>query len=299
MNFVDRAVAGLVPHLPRPLVGVVARRYIAGETLEQALAACVDLNAKGMTITLDLLGENIEHLGQATETMEAYRDVVRQIRAREVDGNISIKLTAFGLKLDRRRCAENVRALVDVAREHDLFVRIDMEESTTTTDTLDLYRELREVTDQVGVVLQARLKRSERDAEDLAKMGARIRVCKGIYQEPADIAYQDPDEIRASYLRIVELLLAQRCHVGIATHDDPLIDGAAELLKKHDTPRDLYEYQMLLGVRSRRRDEIVAAGHPLRVYVPYGEQWHPYSVRRLQENPEIAGHVFRAFLGLD
>jgi proline dehydrogenase len=303
LSILDRAVAGTVPRLPRPLVGVVAKRYIAGETLEAALETTRGLNAGGMSATLDVLGENIRQLGEAEETVALYRRVVEQLRAGGLDANISVKLTHLGLKLDRARCLENVAGLVGFAGasggQPGMYVRIDMEDSSTTSDTIDLYRDVRERHENVGIVLQSYLRRSEKDTRDLARMGARVRVCKGIYREPPDIAFQEPDEIRGSFLRMVEILLDHDCHVAIATHDEALVEGSYRLLERAGGAKGRYEFQMLLGVQEKLRDSIVAAGHPLRVYVPFGEHWYAYSIRRLRENPAIAGHVFRAFLGLD
>jgi len=296
LSLLDRAIAGTVPHLPRRLVGAVSRRYIAGETLESALETTRRLNAAGMSTTMDVLGENIHAVEQADATVSLYRDVLRELAARRLDGNISVKPTHLGLKIDRSRCAENIRTLVETAAGHGIFVRIDMEDSSTTSDTLDIFREIRERHANVGVVLQAYLKRSEHDARDLARMGARVRVCKGIYREPADIAYHDGDEINRSFLRLVELLLGHGCHVAIATHDERLVEGAQRILETRGGAQGSYEFQMLLGVTEALRDRIVAAGHPLRVYVPFGSEWYAYSIRRLRENPRIAGHVFRAML---
>lgn len=298
MSLLDRAIAGTVPHLPRRLVGMVSRRYIAGETLESALETTRALNGRGISATMDVLGENITAVSQADPTVEMYLRVLRELADRRLDGNISIKLTHLGLKLDRTRCAQNVRTLVTEAAQDGIFVRIDMEDSSTTSDTLDIFRSVREEHANVGVVLQAMLRRSEHDARDLARMGARIRVCKGIYREPADIAYQQPDEVNHSFLRIVELLLSHGCHVAIATHDESLVDGAMRILETQGGSAGSYEFQMLLGVAEGLRDRIVAAGHPLRVYVPFGPEWYAYSIRRLRENPAIAGHVFRAMLRL-
>ncbi|MEZ5066508.1 MAG: proline dehydrogenase family protein [bacterium] len=299
MNALDRAVAGLVPRLPRPVVGLVAKRYIAGETLDSALATARSLNAANMSVTMDVLGENIRHLDEAARTVQLYQEVVERIHSSGVVGNVSVKLTHFGLKLSRDRCAENLRTLAATAERVGMFIRIDMEDSSTTSDTLGIFGDVREVHPNVGVVIQAYLRRSESDVRELARTGARVRVCKGIYREPIDIAFHDPEEIRRSFLQLVEILLEGGSHVAIATHDEKLVEGAYRLLDRiGPSVQGRYEFQMLLGVREALRDEIVAKGHPLRVYVPFGEQWYAYSVRRLRENPAIAGHVFRALLGL-
>lgn len=294
MSLLNRAIAGTVPHLPRRLVGAVSRRYIAGETLDSALETTRRLNDLGMSTTMDVLGENIRDLDQAARTVALYRDVLRALAERGLDGNISVKPTHLGLKLDRARCAENILELVTAAEALGIFVRIDMEDSSTTSDTLDIFREIREKHANVGVVLQAYMRRSEHDARDLARMGARVRVCKGIYREPPDVAFQRGDEINRSFLRLVELLLEHGGHVAIATHDARLVEGAQRVLETQGGCEGSYEFQMLLGVAEGLRDRIVAAGHPLRVYVPFGAEWYAYSIRRLRENPQIAGHVFRA-----
>ena len=292
-------MAEAVPRLPRTVVRQVAQRYISGESLESALQITKKLNAQGMTTTLDHLGENITHLSQAGIAFDVYRQAVRELKARELAGNISIKLTSFGLRIGSRRCLENVRELVAEAARGGLFVRIDMEDSSTTSETLAIYRELRrEGFDNVGVVLQAYMRRSEADARELARLRARVRVCKGIYREPAEIAYQSREEISKSFLSLVDFLLGQGCHVAIATHDAALVEGTRRMLEARGGCRGQYEYQMLLGVTEGLRARVVALGHPLRVYVPFGKDWYAYSVRRLRENPQIAGHIFRALLGM-
>jgi proline dehydrogenase len=294
VTLLSRSVAAVVPHLPRSLVGRVARRYISGEDLESALRASAELNARRISTTLDVLGENVTRPEEADATVRLYRDVLAGIRERGLDANVSVKPTHVGLRLEKGRCLASIRSLVEEAARVDNFVRIDMEDSSTTDETLAIYREIRAVHDNVGVVLQARLKRSESDARGLADLAANVRVCKGIYREPPDIAHQDPAEINRAFLRIVEILLSHGCRVGIATHDRELVEGAQRVLEKLGGCPGGYEFQMLYGVTERLRDEIVAAGHPLRVYVPFGDEWYDYSVRRLRENPQIAGYVFRA-----
>jgi proline dehydrogenase len=298
MRLLDRTVAAVVPHLPRGLVGQVARRYISGEDLESALRATGELNAHGISTTLDVLGEDVTDIRRTDETVALYGRVLAGLREGRLDGNVSVKLSHLGLRLDPERCLEHVRTVVEDAAERGLFVRIDMEDSSTTDATLEIYREIRRTRDNVGVVLQSRLRRSEADARALAETGTPVRVCKGIYREPEEIAYQEGGEINRSFLRIVETLLSHGCHVGIATHDRALVEGSQRILEKLGGCPGGYEFQMLYGVAERLRDTIVAAGHPLRVYVPFGREWYPYSIRRLRENPQIAGHVFRALIGL-
>jgi proline dehydrogenase len=277
-------------------VGAVARRYIAGETMDSALEMTARLNARGITTTMDVLGENITRMEETAPTVRTYAEVLDQLHERRLDGNISVKPTHLGLKLDRAGCLRNLGTLVEKAASMDRFVRIDMEDSSTTSDTLDMYRALRETRSNVGVVLQAYLKRSERDARDLARMAASVRVCKGIYREPPDIAWRDRARINASFLTLVEMLLGAGCRVAIATHDEDVVDGACRILARLGGCKGRYEFQMLLGVAERLRDRIAAEGHPMRIYVPFGREWYAYSMRRLRENPKIAGHVFRALL---
>jgi proline dehydrogenase len=291
---INQAAAAVVPRLPRRIVGLVARRYISGETLESALDVTRQLSERRISTTLDVLGEHVADLGGAQAIVELYRRVLDELSAASLDSNISVKPTHLGLALDPEACFRNIRALVQHAAERDIFVRIDMEDSSTTTATLDIYRRLRETHDNVGVVLQSYMRRSEADARALSEIGARVRVCKGIYREPAEIAYQDGAEINRNFLRVVEHLLGRGCHVAIATHDAALVQGSYRILEKLGSGS--YEFQMLLGVTEKLRDSIVAAGHPMRIYVPFGEEWYDYSVRRLRENPKIAGHVLKALL---
>jgi len=299
LNILDRALAEAVPRLPRPVVRQVAKKYISGETLESALQFTRKLNSAGMTTTLDHLGENITELSQASIALNVYRQALHELQARALSGNISIKLTSFGLRIDSRRCFENVRDLVSDAGRRGIFVRIDMEDSSTTSETLAIYRELRRAgLDNVGVVLQAYMRRSEDDARELARLRARVRICKGIYRERPEIAFQLRDEISRNFLLLVDFLLAEGCHVAIATHDAALVDATRRMLEARGGCRGQYEYQMLLGVTEGLRARVVGMGHPLRVYVPFGKDWYAYSVRRLRENPQIAGHVFRALMGI-
>jgi proline dehydrogenase len=295
MTVTDRLIARSLPLVPRTLVRRVAAIYIAGEGIDD-MAACVRrLNDGGMRATVDVLGESIETRAESREVVDEYERVLRRIAAEELDANVSIKLTAFGLELDDELCHGQVRELVELAAAQGAFVRIDMEDASTTDRTLDLYERLRdEGFANVGVVLQAMLRRTVDDARRLAALGARVRICKGIYREPKRIAFWDPEVVRSSYVEAARVLLDAGCHVAFATHDERLVWEARRMVDERGTPRDRYEMQMLLGVEEELRGEIVAEGRPLRVYVPYGARWYEYSVRRLQENPAVAGHVTRA-----
>jgi len=246
------------------------------------------LNAKGKLATVDVLGEEITHRDETAGIRRAYHDVLARIEAGQLEANISVKLTALGLELDEDLCRENLAAVVEDAACRGIFVRIDMEDSSTTERTLRLHRELREAGHaNVGVVLQAYLRRSR---EDLAGL-ENVRLCKGIYVEPPAIAYREYESVRASFVRCLEALVAQGSYVAVATHDEYLIGEALRIFGGAALDRDRYEFQMLLGVRPDRADELVAEGHRLRVYVPYGTHWYEYSLRRLQENPKLAGYA--------
>jgi proline dehydrogenase len=282
----DRAIVRLLPAVPKPVVQRLSSRYIAGSSIDDAVRVVARLNAKGKLATVDVLGEEITSADEAHAIAAQYHDVLARIDANGLDANVSVKLTGLGLELDYDLCRENLQAVLLDARARGSFVRIDMEDSSTTDRTLRLYRELRDAGhENVGVVLQAYLRRTEDDLAGLEN----VRLCKGIYVEPVAIAYRGFDEVRANYVRCLEALVAQGSYVAVATHDEYLIREALRVVR--DLPHDRYEFQMLLGVRPDRADSLVGAGHRLRVYVPYGMQWYEYSLRRLQENPRIAGYV--------
>lgn len=293
MKLLDRAVVGLLPLVPRPIVHRFSKRYIAGDSLPLAVDCVRELNARGMMATLDVLGEFISRPDEAEATARAYHDALAAITQNRLDANVSVKLTSFGLLLDKELCYRLMDRLVEDARARGNFVRIDMEDSPCTTDTLNLYRRLREKYDNVGTVLQAYMRRSLSDIQDLMPLKPNIRVCKGIYLEPRRVAYKDPQAVNSNFALMVETLLANGSYVGIATHDEKLVWEGMSTVERLKLPREAYEFQMLLGVDEELRQIIVDAGHRLRVYVPFGAQWYAYSVRRLKENPSIAGHVFR------
>jgi proline dehydrogenase len=283
----DRAIVRLLPAVPRPVVQKLSERYIAGPELKDARETVRRLNAEGKLATVDVLGEEITTEEEAAAIVRAYLDVFADIERCGLDSGVSVKLSALGLKLGYDLCRDNLRTVVKDAASRGNFVRIDMEDSSTTDDTLRLYRELREDGhDNVGVVLQAMLRRTLADVAALAELKPSVRLCKGIYLESADVAYQDYEAVRA-----LEALLDAGCYVGIATHDEWLLGEGQRLVEEHGLGRDDYEFQMLLGVRPRRSDELVQEGHKLRIYVPFGRNWYAYSLRRLQENPRIAGYI--------
>jgi proline dehydrogenase len=294
----DRALVRMLPAVPRPLVQKLSERYIAGPELKDARETVRSVNAEGKLATIDVLGEEITNETEAAAIVRAYLDVFADIEHYGLDSNVSVKLTALGLNLDYDVCRANLRVVVEDAASRGNFVRIDMEDSSTTDKTLRLYRELREQgQDNVGVVLQAMLRRTDDDIASLADLKPSVRICKGIYVEPPEVAYQAFDEVRASYVRALEALLDAGSYVGIATHDEWLLDEGRRLVAERGLSRDEYEFQMLLGVRPRLGDELVHEGHRLRIYVPFGRHWYAYSLRRLQENPKIAGYIAADTLG--
>ena len=270
----------------------LSERYIAGPELKDARETVRRLNAEGKMATIDVLGEEITNEDEAAAIVRAYQDVFADIERCGIDANVSVKLTALGLKLGYDVCRANLETVVADAASRNNFVRIDMEDSSTTDDTLHLYRELREAGyDNAGIVLQAMLRRTVADVRALADLRPSVRLCKGIYVEAPEIAYRDFGAVRASFVRALETLLDGGSYVGIATHDEWLIDQARRIVRERELGREEYEFQMLLGVRPELGDRLVRDGHRLRIYVPFGRQWYAYSLRRLQENPKIAGYI--------
>lgn len=294
MALFDRAIVQLLPAVPRPIVERLSSRYIAGASLDDALRVVERLNTEGKAATIDVLGEEITNVDEARTIAGQYHDVLARVDAAGLDANISVKLSGLGLDLDHELCRESLEAVVGDAAARNSFVRIDMEDSTMTERTLALYRSLRAGGhERLGVVLQARLRRTLGDVPGLDN----VRLCKGIYVEPGSIAYRGFHEVRRNYVRCLERLVAQGSYVAIATHDEYLIGEALRIVRGAGLDRDRYEFQMLLGVRPERADELAVAGHRLRIYVPFGTHWYEYSLRRLQENPKIAGYVAADTMG--
>jgi proline dehydrogenase len=292
VTLLDRAIVRVLPAVPRPVVKKLSRRYIAGSTLVEACRVVSVLNEEGKMATIDVLGEEITRRDEASALLAEYEDVFETIEREGLDSNISVKLTGLGLNLDHEFCRDNIAELVREAAERGNFVRIDMEDSSTTTETLEIYRELRsQGLDNVGVVLQGYMKRTLSDITALADLRPNVRVCKGIYVEPPEIAYQEFETVRLNFVEAVGALLDAGAYVAVATHDDWVIGEALTLIEERGLAPEEYEFQMLLGVRPELGDELVREGHRLRIYVPFGRQWYEYSLRRLQENPKIAGYI--------
>lgn len=290
MALLDRAIVRVLPAVPRPLVQRLSARYIAGPSLAEARRVVARLNAEGKMATVDVLGEEITRASETEAITDEYVAALDVFERDGLDANVSVKPTALGLKLDLDLCKRNLERVIAAAEPTDRFVRIDMEDATTTDDTLRLFRELRdEGHARVGPVLQASLKRTLADARSLA--GASVRLCKGIYIESESIQFHDAEAVRVNFVRSLEALLDGGCYAAIATHDDWLVEQSLRLVHERGLPREGYEFQMLLGVRPELADRLVREGHRLRIYVPYGRKWYEYSLRRLQENPKVAGYI--------
>ncbi|MEO1083515.1 MAG: proline dehydrogenase family protein [Acidobacteriota bacterium] len=296
MSLFDKLVVTTLPLVPKFIVGKVASRYVAGSTLQDAIRTIQTLNAEGACCTVDLLGEEITEMSKAEEAVVAYEDVLDAIVEHRLDCNISVKPTQLGLGLDDDQCRANYERLVSKAKAQDCFVRLDMEDRHTTDATIALFRHLHSTYGNAGPVFQAYMRRTLNDIAELPAEGVNVRLCKGIYIEPREAAWKGFDTVRRNFVTALEKLFRQGVYVGIATHDEYLCCAAVELIDRLQVPKDRYEFQMLLGVENQLRKILIAEGHKLRVYVPYGRDWYLYSMRRLRENPQVAGHVMRAIL---
>lgn len=275
----------------------LASRFVAGESFEKALPAIKVLTDKGLFITLDLLGEYITDKDIAARARDAYIKLVRVVdesRNFENEANISIKLSMMGQKIDEDFCLDNLKLLLDAAKKHNVFVRLDMEGSDITESTLSLFEAVYpEYPDHVGIVLQAYLKRTAQDIDRMCELNARVRICKGAYKEPAEIAYQNMDEIRARFFAYAKQLIKHGRYPGIATHDDILINQVKQFVQEDAIPSDQFEFQMLYGIRPETQAAIRSEGHNMRVYIPFGTQWLPYYTRRLRERKENVWFVLK------
>ncbi len=296
----NKFIASILPYFPKKFVWIFSRAYISGVKMEDAMRVSKELNQQGMRVTLDVLGEFIKSLDEAEVNKQEYLDLIEETEKQGINGNYSLKPTSFGLLIDKEISYRLMREIVAKAASYNNFCRIDMEDSPCTDLEIELYRRLHaEFPRNVGLVLQAYMKRTNADLEKMLDMNtpeipANYRLCKGIYVEPAAIAYKKYEEINQHYLEDLEFMFKNRIYVGIATHDKPLIEGAYELIRKYNVPKEMYEFQMLYGVTPKLRQSIVDAGHAMRVYVPFGEKWFGYSTRRLKENPKMAEHIIKA-----
>jgi proline dehydrogenase len=293
LSLLNNVIISAVKIMPKPVVGIFSKKYIAGERLEDAITLVKQLNLKGIYATLDVLGESIKNKTEAAIAKDKCLIVLDAIVENNLMANLSIKPTQMGLSIDEDFAYEQVYKLVEKARRTNNFIRIDMEDSPFTEKTFNLFKRLRETHDNVGIVVQAYLKRTYDDIIIMNKLNTNYRLCKGIYIEPASIAYKDKQRIRENYLEVLKLILKSGNYVGIATHDEYLINESFRMIKEMNIPKDKFEFQMLLGVREDLRDKINADGYKIRIYVPFGEDWYAYSIRRLKENPQIAGYIFK------
>ncbi|MHB8580742.1 MAG: proline dehydrogenase family protein [Ignavibacteriaceae bacterium] len=293
MSFFNKIIVAIVRLMPKAVVGIFSRKYIAGESLEEAVQLVKNLNSKGIYATMDVLGESIKDKKEAIDAKEKCLEVLETMKNNNLNANLSLKPTQMGLNLDENFAYEQIEQIVQKAKENNNFIRLDMEDSPYTDKTFNLLKRLRKKFDNVGVVVQAKLKRTYDDVIELNRIGTNFRLCKGIYIEPVNISYRDKQMIRDHYLKILEAILKNGNYVGIATHDEYLIEKAYKMIKVLKIPKDKFEFQMLLGVTEDLRDKINSDGYKIRIYVPFGKEWYAYSVRRLQENPEIAGQVFK------
>ena len=293
-------IAGILPYMPKKLVWMFSKQYIAGETIEEAIANAKKLNAEGIMTTIDILGEFITTLDEAEKNKNEYLQVIEAAEAADVDGNYSIKPTFFGLLIDKEVAFKHIREVVEKAASYNSFIRIDMEDSPCTDMEIEMYRKIKEeFPHNVGLVVQAYLKRTHQDIENFKDINTKespvnLRVCKGIYVEPEEISYKKYEDINSHFIDNIELMFQEKMYPGIATHDIPVIEGAYKLIEKYNVPKDKYEFQMLYGVTPALRKSILDKGHRMRVYVPFGKQWFGYSTRRLKENPKMAGVVIKA-----
>jgi proline dehydrogenase len=300
MMWFNKMIASILPHMPKNLVWIFSKRYIAGKSIEDAVRVSKQLNAEGYMVTIDLLGEFITDLKEAEKNRDQYINIIDTIQKNGIDGNYSLKPSMFGLLLDEETCYKNMHEIVAKAVSYDNFVRIDMEDSSCVDREIKLFKRLKEeFPKHVGLVLQAYMRRTMDDLKNLTPLHSdesplNFRLCKGIYVEPEEIAYKKHEEINRHYLEDLEYMLQHGFYPGIATHDIQLIEGAYRLLEKYKVPKDKYEFQMLYGVTPGLRKSIIEKGHRLRVYVPFGEDWFPYSTRRLKENPKIASDIMKA-----
>ncbi len=295
MEWLNQLIIKTMPLVPKSIIRMVSRRYIAGEELVDAVRVTRELMSIGGMSTIDVLGEFVTSKEMALHEKTMCSKVLDAISEYKLDSYLSVKPTSLGLGIDFDFGYSNIRELVEKAALSGLFVRLDMENSPYTDATFDVFRKLRsEGFNNVGIVIQAYLFRSEKDIKNLADLKPSIRLCKGIYKESATIAFQDRESIRSNYKKLLSLIMDLGLYPAIATHDEVLINFALEEIARRGLGRDNYEFQMLLGVRETKRDQLLSSGHRLRVYVPFGKDWYGYSSRRLKENPDIAGYIFKA-----
>ncbi len=290
----NKFVIFLMPMVPKPIVRFFAKRYVAGDKLQDAVDVVKKLNQNNIMATIDLLGESATKIQECEDAINIYDEILNAIETFKLTANISIKPTQLGLLIDKELCYNNIVRIADNAKKHNNFVRIDMEDSSCTHDTIDIFEKILKTHTNVGIVLQAYLRRSVSDIQNLAKQKGNFRLCKGIYIEPREIAYKDGEIVNNNFAQLVETAFRNNCYAGIATHDEKVVWQALKLIDEYNLSKDEYEFQMLLGVDEQLRNILVKQGHRMRVYVPFGKKWYAYSMRRLKENPKIAIYTIKA-----
>lgn len=296
----NKMIAAILPYMPQKFVWIFSKRYVAGKTLDDAIKASKELNSENIVTTLDVLGEFIKNLDEAESNKKEYLHVIETAQKNNIQGNYSLKPTMFGLLIDQEVCYKHIREIVAKATEYENFVRVDMEDTQCTTIEIELFRKLKkEFPKNVGLVIQAYLKRTKEDIKEMLDLNTpeipvNYRLCKGIYTEPKELAFKEYEEINQHFLDDLEYIFQNKIYVGIATHDKPVVDGAYKLIEKYNVPKNMYEFQMLYGVTPELRKSITDKGHKMRVYVPYGIKWFAYCTRRLKENPKMAGMIIKA-----
>lgn len=297
---INKMITAVLPLMPKSIVHVFAKKYIAGEQLEDAVETTRSFEALGGKTTIDVLGEFVTDKNAANHEKDMCLQVIEAVDKHKLPTYLSIKPTSVGLGIDYNFGFANIKELVDKAKELGVFVRLDMENSPYTDDTLKAYKELRDMGyDNVGFVIQAYMKRSYDDLVSLKEYQPNVRLCKGIYNESPEIAYKDFHQIRDNYKKLFHYMADNDFFIGIATHDDYLVEFAESEIKRRNMTEQNYEFQMLLGVKEKIRNELLTKGHNVRIYVPYGEDWYGYSIRRLKENPKMAGHIAKSIFSFN
>lgn len=274
----------------------VVDRFVSGEELEDGLNAVRKVNTEGAFATLDHLGEEVSQPEEAIAATEVYLNALDKINESGVNTNVSVKPTQVGLKIDKKLCEENFRKIIEKAKKYDNFVRMDMEGSDCTQDTLDVFYSLRKKYDNVGIVIQTYLYRSEKDVDDIQKLGGRIRLCKGAYKEPKEIAFPKKQQGDDNFIKLMEKILPSGIYHGIATHDEKIIQKTKEFAQKNNVPKESFEFQLLYGIRTELQYQLLKEGYNVRIYIPFGRQWYPYFMRRLAERPANLFFFLKNFL---
>ena len=298
MTLFHNILVKTLPLVPKPIVRFVSKRYVAGVTLDSAVETVVKLNKEGAVATLDLLGESATKKDDCDASVTEYLKILDTIKSSNLDCNISLKPTQLGLQIDKELCYQNIHKIVEKARSLNNFVRIDMEDSPYTSSTIEIFTRLKKEFPNVGIVLQAYMRRSLDDLNELVKLNSNFRLCKGIYDEARTIAFKDPYTVNRNFSLLIEKAFKSKCYIGIATHDEKIVWEGLKYIDSFQLDRSQYEFQMLLGVDEELKKIIIDGGHKLRIYVPYGKKWYAYSMRRLKENPKIAVYIMKAFFGL-